>query len=167
MRTSTVWHSNARWRNGAYAVVVTNIAKTGGNLSTSALLTFVTDTDGDGLPDDWETAHGLNPANPADASFDSDGDGMTNWQEYIAGTDPSDPQSYLKVDAASGTPTTLRFNAVSNRTYTVLYTDSLESSSWSSLAEISARATNRAEIILDPAPRAGRFYRLVTPRQSP
>jgi len=27
------------------------------------------DTDNDGMPDDWETAHGLNPTNPADATM--------------------------------------------------------------------------------------------------
>ena len=33
------------------------------------------DSDRDGLPDDWETAHGLNPNNPADATADTNADG--------------------------------------------------------------------------------------------
>jgi clumping factor A len=45
------------------------------------------DTDHDGMPDAWETAHGLNPL-VADASGDPDGDGRTNLDEYNAGTDP-------------------------------------------------------------------------------
>ncbi len=51
------------------------------------------DSDGDGLPDDWETANGTNP-NMADADADTDGDGFTNMEEYLAGTSPADPSSH-------------------------------------------------------------------------
>ena len=47
------------------------------------------DSDGDGMPDTWETAHGLNPADPSDASGDSDSDGLSNLLEYQCGTDPT------------------------------------------------------------------------------
>jgi hypothetical protein len=40
------------------------------------------DTDNDGMPDAWETMHGLNP-NGADNNDDADGDGYTNLEEYI------------------------------------------------------------------------------------
>jgi hypothetical protein len=46
------------------------------------------DSDGDGMPDDWEKAHGLNPNDPSDASGDLNGDGYTNIEEFINGTDP-------------------------------------------------------------------------------
>src|SRR3989454_1154702 len=46
------------------------------------------DTDGDGIPDEYEIAHGLNPNNPVDAQEDPDHDGLTNLQEYQLGTDP-------------------------------------------------------------------------------
>lgn len=45
------------------------------------------DTDGDGLEDSWEVAHGLNP-NVADGHLDADGDGLTNSEEFAAGTHP-------------------------------------------------------------------------------
>ena len=41
------------------------------------------DADGDGLPDDWETAHGLNPKDPSDATKDLNGDGYTNLEKYL------------------------------------------------------------------------------------
>lgn len=47
------------------------------------------DTDEDGLPDAWETAHGLNPNNPADATLDPDGDGLNNLAEQTFGTNPT------------------------------------------------------------------------------
>ena len=45
------------------------------------------DWDGDGLPDDWEQAYGLDPA-VNDAALDSDGDGVANGLEYARGTHP-------------------------------------------------------------------------------
>ena len=46
------------------------------------------DSDGDGIPDYWEIAEGLDPYDPSDAGLDSDGDGGTNLDEFIGGTDP-------------------------------------------------------------------------------
>ncbi|MBP5387314.1 MAG: polysaccharide lyase [Prevotella sp.] len=42
-----------------------------------------TDSDGDGMPDEWETANGLNPNDPSDANGDCTGDGYTNIEKYI------------------------------------------------------------------------------------
>ena len=52
------------------------------------------DSDGDGLSDEWELAHGMNPNDSSDANADSDGDGYTNFEEFEAGTDPQDPASH-------------------------------------------------------------------------
>jgi pectate lyase len=43
------------------------------------------DGDHDGMPDAWETAHGLDPADPADGAKDRNGDGYTNVEEYLNG----------------------------------------------------------------------------------
>lgn len=49
---------------------------------------FRADTDGDGLPDGWEVAHGTNPL-VSDATSDPDGDGVTNQEEYALGSNPT------------------------------------------------------------------------------
>lgn len=58
------------------------------------------DDDNDGMPDDWEIAHGLNPFDLSDAAADPDGDGATNLQEYQRGTDPhvADPSTPVDGD---------------------------------------------------------------------
>lgn len=54
----------------------------------------VLDADADGLPDEWEKRHGLNPALASDASEDTDGDGFTNAEEYAAKTNPTDKNDH-------------------------------------------------------------------------
>jgi len=41
------------------------------------------DSDGDGMPDDWERAQGLDPASPDDGPADRDGDGWTNLEDWL------------------------------------------------------------------------------------
>ncbi|MCP3871490.1 MAG: hypothetical protein GY703_25975 [Gammaproteobacteria bacterium] len=57
------------------------------------LMTTSEDLDGDGLPNDWETANGLDPNNPDDAGYDGDNDGLSNSGEYNNGTDPNNPDT--------------------------------------------------------------------------
>ena len=56
-----------------------------GGYPTLATATPPADGDGDGMPDAWETARGLDPADAADGPADRDGDGYTNVEEYING----------------------------------------------------------------------------------
>jgi len=42
-----------------------------------------TDSDHDGMPDEWENSIGLNPGDAADGNEDLDGDGYTNIEEYL------------------------------------------------------------------------------------
>jgi len=68
---------------------ISNPAQVGGYPKYSG--TPYKDTDGDGLPDDWELAHGLDPRNPADATQDANGDGYTNIEDFINGLSPRSP----------------------------------------------------------------------------
>jgi hypothetical protein len=52
-------------------------------------VSFTGDQDGDGIPDDYETANGLDATDPADAFEDQDMDGLSALDEYNAGTDPN------------------------------------------------------------------------------
>jgi len=51
------------------------------------------DSDGDGLPDDWELANGLDPNNPVDALDDQDHDGLSTIAEYQSGLNPFNDDS--------------------------------------------------------------------------
>ena len=54
-----------------------------GGYPTLAPGTPAVDSDRDGMPDVWETANGLDPADPSDGSGDLDGDGYTNVEEFL------------------------------------------------------------------------------------
>lgn len=41
------------------------------------------DSDGDGIPDEWETRHKLNPKDAKDAVLDANGDGYTNIEDFL------------------------------------------------------------------------------------
>ena len=67
------------------------------NNTTAFAVNLFMDSDGDGIPDSWEAANGLDPHDSADALLDNDGDGANNLAEYLAGTDPDDENSYLRI----------------------------------------------------------------------
>jgi len=91
----------------------------GFDLQPIALVVAGADTDGDGIPDDWETDHGLDPSDPADAAGDPDGDNLSNLDEFLGDTDPHvfdgpsapTPLSPIGVDAPT-LPTLLVANAI-------------------------------------------------------
>jgi alpha-tubulin suppressor-like RCC1 family protein len=48
------------------------------------------DTDGDGMHDGWEVAHGFDPLNAVDGLQDADNDNLSNLAEFLNSTDPRD-----------------------------------------------------------------------------
>lgn len=117
------------------------------------------DTDEDGLNDAFETLHGLNLEDPADAVLDLDNDGYTNFDEFRAQTSPSDPQSRLYISAvlASESQVGLRWASVPGVNYQLESTTDLAAPEWDILtshladSEMTEALTERD---------ARRFYRV-------
>jgi hypothetical protein len=72
-------------------LITAHLVDISGSITASAPRTVevIADSDRDRIPDEWETANGLNPNNPADASLDLDNDGYTNLEEYTFGKNPN------------------------------------------------------------------------------
>lgn len=52
------------------------------------------DTDGDGIPNNWEVVNGMNYEDASDAALDFDRDGYSNLQEFRLSTDPRGAPAY-------------------------------------------------------------------------
>ncbi len=99
----------AHWRSpqfhlapgpNAFTIAIADRAAPANTATTPTSVTFTAvagDLDGDGLPDAWELAHGLDPADDGwhapgqGAGGDLDGDGLPNLFELALGLDPTVP----------------------------------------------------------------------------
>ena len=121
------------------------------------------DVDGDGMEDMWEMANGTQ-VYVADGHLDPDGDGMTNLEERIAGTDPLDPESRLSLQLVSldDARVQIQFEAMAERTYSILAIDHLPAGTWTRIQDVAAAPTNRS-VSIQHSPKGTLFYRVVTP----
>ncbi|MEN9974771.1 MAG: hypothetical protein RLZZ282_777 [Verrucomicrobiota bacterium] len=96
----------------------------GGNSVTSPPITVLdgTDSDGDGMPDVWETTNELS-VGTNDAALDKDGDGIGNAAEWIAGTKPLSASSRLTITSsildAAKSSFTISFPGVGGKLYRI------------------------------------------------
>ena len=91
---------------------------------------------------------------------------MSNRAEYLAGTNPTNAASFLRISIPSAVPAgaTLQFEAATNRTYSVQFTDMLGTAPWSKLGDFPARTNGRVEVIIDRDWKTNRYYRVTSPR---
>ena len=122
------------------------------------------DSDGDGMPDAWESMNGL-VVGVNDAGGDPDQDGMSNLQEYLAGTNPQSSASKLSmaISIASANTARVQFNAVANVSYTLQHRTSLSTGSWLNLQSIPAAPSDRTVIVTNVPGTSTRFYRVTVP----
>ena len=160
----TVGNSQGRFGDGTSAIITMPPTPGAANQQPPP------DTDGDGIPDVWETANGLNPNSAADAALDPDGDGQSNLAEYLAGTNPQSAASRLAATLVN-TPTpgerAVRFTAIAGKTYTVRYKNALTDAAWTNLGHVPAQGADTLIEVADPGAVAQprRFYQVVTPQQ--
>lgn len=136
-----------------------------GNSSSEWLVVVdLADTDGDGLPDAWETANGLDPNNPADADADPDGDGFTSRQEYAAGTHPQQAASALRIIALgiSNDNVHVWFTTEDGRLYDAEHSADLTVTNIWSVFTNNVPGTGAPVEVVDPGGAAvsNRFYRI-------
>ena len=121
------------------------------------------DSNGNGIPDDWEMQHfGYLSVDPGG---DPDHDGLTNKAEYLAGTDPNDAQSvfqFLSCELLASGAMQVRWQSVSGRSYSLLRYPSLLSTHHTVVKQ-SVLATPPVNTLLDPevSPTGVFFYRLL------
>lgn len=118
------------------------------------------DDDNDGMTDDWEIFHSLDPF-VDDKAGNPDLDAYDNWAEYVTDTDPRDGNSKqtFSIELTPGTSDPrVRFNSSASRSYAVEYRDDLTSGTWLFNPEFSG--TGSEMMVTNPAVGPRRYYRL-------
>lgn len=141
------------------------ITNSGSRTQRSANYAAGIDTDGDGIPNAWETYYSLDP-NVNDAADDPDDDGMSNLDEYIARTNPKRADSTFRMSGITGTTPgtqTLTWNSSPGVTYRVQYAPNPDGP-WQDLNKVVANETG-TETSTTVSAASGidmRFYRIST-----
>ncbi len=129
---------------------------------TAAFFSYNPDSDGDGMTDSWELAHGLN-VGVNDAALDADGDGGTNLFEFLSGTNPDDRASLFRIAAIVDNDVGIALTCAvqGGYSYDVQRCVDLAAGNWTVVATWpSVPAT--ASVEFSEIPRGGRaFYRVV------
>ena len=154
----TVTFTNAVSVGAFISATATDALKNTSEFSAVAAVPPSPDTDGDGLPNDYESAFGLNPNSSADRDLDSDGDGGSNYQEFLAGTRPNESSSVFRTSLVKEADRTVVFiSTVPGNTYRVETATSV-TGPWITLAD-NVAGTGMQFQVIDPTVGPLKFYR--------
>jgi hypothetical protein len=121
------------------------------------------DADGDGIPDAWETDHGLDPKEVSDGAADSDGDASSNLFEFLSATDPRDASSVTRIASAerTGAQVQVKFPTKTGTFYSLERNSRLSTNGWTILKdEIEGTGAEMSVIHTNAVNLPQQFYRL-------
>jgi hypothetical protein len=125
----------------------------------------VQDTDGDGMSDAWEIAHGLNPL-IANANLDSDFDGVPDYQEFVTGTHPLQSGSRITASAVMETGNVrLQCPTLPGRKYRIERSTNL--SGWTLQEEVIGDGNTLSRLITVPEGQTLGFYQIIVTMHRP
>lgn len=122
------------------------------------------DTDQDGMPNEWETAMGMDPNNEEDRNGDLDGDGFTNLEEYLNSLIETEAADFLrhpsKLAAEEVTTGSIRLGWTDNseRDTEIIVERSADNENYTEVARLEPNVTAYTDENLEPGQQY--FYRL-------
>ena len=131
-------------------------------------VTALSDDDGDGLADAWESINGYDASLASDAAEDRDGDGSDALEEFLAGTDPDDATSRFAIEGvdqdAIGGAFRLCWSSIPGQLYQIALGEVVSGALvWTAVADSEVMATagkTSAAIQLELKPQEGRLLRV-------
>lgn len=157
--SSVVWTNTGGLRN--YYVAVSPFLQ----FTTGTYVVVVNgndgDTDGDGLPDAWETLYFFGATNAVVAATNAAG--VSNWESFVTGTNPNDPGGALRITQSASRLKEVRWFGVPYAAYRVeASTNLLSADEWVTLGRLFTGSVGTSILYIDTtSTNRIQFYRLM------